>query len=75
VFSDKPTPLYMRGATDGVAELTGVRSGDHTLCVMPLAGPPDPSAGAQPIKCQPLKVGTAAKQSVTVVVPASSMPK
>jgi len=52
-----------------------VRPGDHTLCVVPLSGPPDPSAGPQPIKCQPLKVSAATKQAVTVLVPASIVPK
>ena len=75
VFSDAPTPLYIRGATAGAAAIDNVRAGHHTLCVMPLSGPPDPSAGPQPIKCQPLEVGPAAKQSVTVTVPATMLPK
>ncbi len=69
VFNDNPTPVYMRGGMGGAAEIDHVRTGKHTLCVMPLDGPPDPIAPPGPVKCIALDVTAAANQPVTVVVP------
>ena len=75
VFGDKPKLVAMRAAMGSPVEIAGARTGDDTLCIMPLAGPPDPAAPPRPIRCQPVKVGTAAAQPVTVTVPSAMLPK
>ncbi len=75
VFGDKVKVVSMRIAMGAPVEIVGVRPDDYTLCIMPLAGRPDPSAPPSPVKCQPVKIGAAPKQAVDVVVPASIIPK
>ena len=72
-FAVTPIPVYIRGAMAGAGEITNVRVGAHTLCVMPLQGPPDPNAPPLPVFCQPVKIDGVAKQQVTVVVPAAAV--
>ncbi len=72
-FTDKPMPLYIRGAMAGAGEITNVRVGAHTLCVVPLQGPPDPNAPPVPVFCQPVKIDGVAKQQVAVVVPTAAV--
>lgn len=69
VFGDKPIPIHMRGAMGGAAEVTGVRTGQYTVCAMPVFGPPPDDPDSLPIHCVAAKIGAAAKASVDVVVP------
>ena len=68
-FSDKPIPLHLRAAMAGTGEITNVRVGAHTLCVVPLQGPPDPNGPPLPATCQAVTVAGGGPQGVTVVVP------
>jgi uncharacterized GH25 family protein len=67
-FGDTVMPVYMRGVQDGAAEVTGMKPGPHTLCVV--AGDPrDPSSAK--MTCAHHTMTAAAKQSATVIVPAA----
>ncbi len=70
VFGDTPLPLYIRGAMDGAAEITGMRPGKHTICIVPMSGPPPTDLDTLPLTCVGTTLGTAAKAKLDVVVPA-----
>ncbi|HEY5952633.1 MAG TPA: sigma-70 family RNA polymerase sigma factor [Kofleriaceae bacterium] len=68
-FSEQSMPIYLRGINEGTATIDGMHPGAHTACV--LFGDPRSDASALKFKCTPVKLTTAAKQTATVVVPAS----
>ena len=68
-FGADPIPMHMRSAMGGAAEITGVRSGQYTVCAIPVFGPPPDDPDTLAIKCVPAKIGAATKQTVDVVVP------
>ncbi|MDQ3301660.1 MAG: carboxypeptidase-like regulatory domain-containing protein, partial [Myxococcota bacterium] len=68
-FGEAVIPIYIRGAMGGATEIQGVRAGPHTICAM--LGDPRADPASLKFKCTPAKLGAAAKQSVTVVVPAA----
>lgn len=67
---DEIIPIYMRTAMGGTVDIAGVRPGPHTACAIfgnPMTG--DPST--MKFKCTFAKLGAAAKQTVTITVPAA----
>jgi hypothetical protein len=61
----------MRQAMGGTIDIAGVRAGNHTACA--IFGNPVSANSAMKFKCLPFKVSGAAKQTVTVTVPAAWM--
>jgi len=67
---DQIIPIYMRQAMGGSVDVAGVRTGIHTACAIlgnPMMGDP----ATIKFKCVPVKVGAAAKQAVTITIPAA----
>jgi hypothetical protein len=63
-------PIYMRTAIGGNVEIADVRTGAHTACAI-FGNPMTADPATIKFKCTPVKVGTAAKQAVTITVPAA----
>ncbi len=70
-LGETPVPIYVRGAMDGAVEITGMRAGIHTICVVAMTGPPPDDLSTLPVICVPVKLGPATKASVEIVVPAA----
>ena len=67
-FGDAVVPIYLRGVQDGAAQIEGMKPGPHTLCVV--GGDPRDPATAK-MKCTPVKLTNADKQTASVTVPAA----
>lgn len=63
---DKVMPIYMRGISDGAAQIEGMRPGPHTLCVLFGGNPMDPTT--MKFKCSPANLSAATKQTASVIV-------
>ncbi len=70
ILRDTTVPIYIRGAMGGTVEITGLRPGAHTICVVTMAGPPPDDLSTLPVACVGAKLGPA-KSSVEIVVPAA----
>jgi RNA polymerase sigma factor (sigma-70 family) len=67
---DQIIPIYMRTAMGGTAEIAGVRTGPHTACAI-FGNPMTSDPATVKFKCTQVKIGPAAKQTVTITVPAN----
>lgn len=67
---DEVIPIYMRVAMGGTAEIAGVRPGPATACAI-FGNPMEQDAAAIKFKCAYHEVTRAAKQTVTITVPAA----
>ena len=63
-------PTYVRVAPGGSVEISGLRSGVHTVCASPVTGPRDDAAKPK-MKCVPAKLDARPQQKVDVVIPAA----
>jgi hypothetical protein len=67
---DQVIPIHMRVAMGGTIDIAGVRTGPATACAI-FGNPMTADPATVKFKCTQVKIGTAAKQTVTITVPAS----
>jgi len=67
---DQVIPIYMRTAMGGTVEIAGVRPGPHTACAI-FGNPMAQDPATVKFKCTQVKLTAAAKQAVTITIPAA----